>query len=301
MDITPGQPDSSPEAEAESEGEDEGDTEEADDNLDSDEQPLERVAGSLDNDSAWEVTFNKELMTATRVKPNQRSTKQVSEPIIDDAKADPISMVRASFAPCGDGFVDLVEVPGLTYQALRALVRTKPASTGKLWSREHSVTHHKVTLEQRVDRKLLLSLYEQSKQRLQVRIDSFGPVLDQSRQLPSTDPVLQKALEFMIPMAQAFVNDEVDLVGLRRMRNDSLAPPAKAKAKATMKRPATGSPDKQADKKAVQEENGGRSVVRRPAAQDSANGGVPSHGVQFDNPPPSASSKLSPMMAEFLR
>ena len=246
-------------------------------------------------------------MSATRVQANR---KQVSEPIIDDPKADDISMVRASF-PGDSGSVDLMEVPGLTYEALRALMRTKPhASTGKLWSCEHSQTRHRLYIEQRVDRKLLLSLFEQSKQRLQVRIDTFGPVADQNKQLPADDPVLKKALAFMVPLGVAFGDDKVDVLGLRRLRNDQLAllisatPTAKAKAGGSkLRRPAgaTGSASKQPKVEVAQgNEKSSGSRMPRPAAKDSANGGVQLRGIKFDMPPPSLSSQLSPMMAAFL-
>ena len=43
-----------------------------------------------------------------------------------------------------------------------------------LWEAEHEITHHKIWMAQRVDRRLLLSVYEQSRQICQVRLDVFG-------------------------------------------------------------------------------------------------------------------------------
>jgi hypothetical protein len=116
-------------------------------------------------------------------------------------------------------------VPGFTFADLRALVRRSAAPTtalGVLWSDEHKVTHHLVHLSQRVDRCLLLSLYEQTSQRLQIRVDKFGEVLDQSKQLPADSPVLQLAMDVMLPIAKKFVNGEIEVKDMLQLRNDAL-------------------------------------------------------------------------------
>jgi hypothetical protein len=79
-----------------------------------------------------------------------------------------------------------------------------------------------VHLSQRVDRCLLLSLYEQTSQRLQIRVDKFGEVLDQSKQLPADSPVLQLAMDVMLPIAKKFVNGEIEVKDMLQLRNDAL-------------------------------------------------------------------------------
>jgi hypothetical protein len=68
----------------------------------------------------------------------------------------------------------------------------------------------------------LLSLYEQSKQRLQVRVDAFGDIADQTKQLPPDDATLQKAIAFMIPLADAYGDGKVTLEDLKKLRNKNM-------------------------------------------------------------------------------
>jgi hypothetical protein len=109
--------------------------------------------------SSWDVKFNKELMIATRssiAEPRQ----QISQPIGDNPDAADIDMVHAAFVTEA-GTISMV-IPGLTFEGLRKLSRAVHAAPGRLWSQEHTSTKHRIYIEQRVDRKLLLSLYEQS-------------------------------------------------------------------------------------------------------------------------------------------
>ena len=53
-------------------------------------------------------------------------------------------------------------------------------------------TNHIITLAQKVDRHLLLVLKEQQKQVLIMRIDHFGFIEDQAKQLNPNDEILEK-------------------------------------------------------------------------------------------------------------
>ena len=44
-----------------------------------------------------------------------------------------------------------------------------------VWSGEHGVTHHKLTVKRRADRGLLMSLYEQEAQVCSVKVEWVGP------------------------------------------------------------------------------------------------------------------------------
>eukprot|EP00972_Heterocapsa_arctica_P027402 4029007-Heterocapsa_arctica.AAC.1 len=91
------------------------------------------------------------------------------------------------------------EVPGLTIGKLKTFLRRGPgagsSSTGELWTGTHCDTKHKVTIHQRVDRFLLLSMYEQQRQILQVRMNLFGPVANDHEQLPMGDCTLEAAMQ----------------------------------------------------------------------------------------------------------
>jgi hypothetical protein len=204
-----------------------GDAEEADEDDEDDNAPLVPPVPK------YTLKFDKELMLCTRSAVG--IPRELSFAIIDLPSRDEADMVKASFA---NG--DIVEVPGLTYLALRRLQRKTHTGTGKLWVGEHSVTHHSLCIEQRVDRKLLLSIFEQSKQRLQVRVDQFGIVLDHTKPLHHDDPVLQLALKFLQPIAEKFALDQLKVTDLSNYRNeafDRAGIGAKAKA-APNKRPA---------------------------------------------------------------
>ena len=61
-----------------------------------------------------------------------------------------------------------------------------------LWEGQMESSNHRVTLQQRLDRKLLLSLFEQGHQICQLRLDVFGEIKDQSKHLDPSDDILTK-------------------------------------------------------------------------------------------------------------
>ena len=66
-----------------------------------------------------------------------------------------------------------------------------------LWQGEVARSHHKLHLSQRSDRNLLLAIYEQGNQRLQIRVDKFGPLPNNDGTvLPNDNPTVQLAAEF---------------------------------------------------------------------------------------------------------
>ena len=91
-----------------------------------------------------------------------------------------------------------------------------------MWSGCHQQSRHILTLRQKVDRALLLVLYEQSRQILMVRIDKFGPIADQHRQLPVGDPVLASALDMMKEIADRYAKGSIERQGLSDARGQML-------------------------------------------------------------------------------
>jgi hypothetical protein len=162
--------------------------------------------------------------------------KDLSFALVDDSRKSETDIVEAKFK---DDSVHAV--PGFTYADLRALVRRSaaPNTAGVLWSREHKITHHLIHVGQRIDRCLLLSLYEQTAQRLQIRIDKFGPVDDQNKQLDADSPVLKLAMDIMVPIAEKFASGVYEIKDLTPARNEAMrglataAAAAKASARAT--------------------------------------------------------------------
>lgn len=169
------------------------------------------------------VSFCKELMLATRhdVAVGQ-ATKETSLPIeiCGETALDKMTLVQATFK---DGSKALV--PGLTVASYRQLLKRGDGEKTKvkvLWSSHHVETKHLIYVQQRIDRQLLLSLYEQTRQRLQIRVDVFGPVEDQGRHLPRDSAVLARALDFMRPIAEKFAAGLVEHKELINLRNEMI-------------------------------------------------------------------------------
>ena len=77
---------------------------------------------------------------------------------------------------------------GFTYGNLKLLCRegaAKHAALGSFFETEHHESRHKLSVQQLVDRKLLMVVMGQEKQILQVNMDLWAEIADQHRQQPS--------------------------------------------------------------------------------------------------------------------
>ena len=172
--------------------------------------------------------FDSEVLLAYRQelkydsKGRHIGVKVTSLPLEITEKAGPGDPVVAEFA---DG--DRHEIPGLSQGRLQSLVGRgggggggrNPKESNVLWTGTHAETNHTITVAQRVDRALLLSVYEQARQVLMVRQNLFGPVPDEHQQSPLDDPTLQKALAFTKKIAASYANGEVAVAGLKDYRD----------------------------------------------------------------------------------
>ena len=140
-------------------------------------------------------------------------------PVVVPSSADDSDAVVAKW-PDGDTHA----ITDLTCGQLRGLQGRTPGAvgTGVLWSGETHDTHHALKIEQRVDRSLLMSLYEQSRQVLQVRQDTFGEVKDHSKQLHADDPTCKACLEFLVDLAVDYASGKVPLESLKHERDARL-------------------------------------------------------------------------------
>jgi hypothetical protein len=98
-------------------------------------------------------------------------------------------------------------------------------------------THHRVTVKPRPDRSLLVSMYEQGKQILQIPVKHFGP--------EDSEEAMEKAASMMIILAKQFCSNELKRADLKDARTkllktvDKYKPPKGVKASAkVMKKPA---------------------------------------------------------------
>ena len=110
-----------------------------------------------------------------------------------------------------------------TYGDLRAQLPLNSKSMDVLGSKlilegTHKATNNAVKLDQRVDRKLLIVIYEQNRQILQCNVEEFGPCANGNQRLPETDETLIKAFDFMKPIYDRYIKDDVakdELVNLK--------------------------------------------------------------------------------------
>ena len=101
--------------------------------------------------------------------------------------------------------------------------RTRP-SDAPMWEGEHSLRHHRVHVDQRVDRRLLLSMYEQSRQVLRIKVGQFGPLEGaQPCKVPRNSPALKAAMTVMQPLAEGWCTGKyADNAALRAARDELL-------------------------------------------------------------------------------
>lgn len=76
-----------------------------------------------------------------------------------------------------------------------------------------------VIVAQRVDRHLLVSIYEQQRHVCAVRANFWGGIGDEHKQMPPDHPVLIAVTKFMTPFAQAFADGTVLRENLKTERD----------------------------------------------------------------------------------
>ena len=173
-------------------------------------------AGPGDFNHGWST----DLMMAWRVQFGRpASDKDFSNPIEVPEGVDDADFVLATWP---DGYS--AQVSECTYGMYKSQQRKhKSSAESSLWSGVHSITNNKVTVVQRVDRSLLLSVVEQGRQILQVRVDRFGELPGpQPSTVPRTDPTLSKAADFLQPIAEDYCRDVIKLTDLQQIRDEKL-------------------------------------------------------------------------------
>ena len=106
-------------------------------------------------------------------------------------------------------------IDGITVGHWRALAgqRRQRVANEPLLVLEHAQTHHRLCVQQRCDRELLLSCYEQSRQILQCRVDRFGVLEEpQPRTMPNTHAAVQEAFRHMRPLIERYAMGELKTV-----------------------------------------------------------------------------------------
>ena len=142
--------------------------------------------------------------------------------------------------------------------------RRSTQSNEPIFEGQHSVTNNKLVVAQRVDRQLLLSLYEQSKQICQIRVDRCGTLPgSQPCIVPLETPALQTCIVFMKQAAQDYASDKITLLQLKELKQEfEQQHPLPATGKRAASTPASGEP---APNKVVKRP-ASSTVLKRPAA-----------------------------------
>jgi hypothetical protein len=179
---------------------------------------LKIIAEGLEGEPCYIYEFNEELVICTRRLADGTGSSEPSLPLTVPTNWDDSDIVQATWMT--DPRVH--EVPGLTIKRLKLLVNRGGSYCGELWSSTHVETKHKIHLQQRVDRHLLVSLYEQTRQILQLRLDLIGPIEDQRQQLPKESEVLAKGISIMQPIAEKYCRGEISRDDLKQARDTAI-------------------------------------------------------------------------------
>ena len=170
-------------------------------------------------------------LKAFRHKAKQPNENEYSKPIEVDNNWSKNDAIIAEF-PDGEKWT----VADLTVKKYEDLLGGRSsASKGELWSTSHAQTHNKIHISQRIDRdigpkenltlgsRLLVSVYEQSRQILQVRALDFG-TLDgkDGTAIPNTHPTVQAALAFLQPLADGYAKGAIKIEDLKKMRDEQI-------------------------------------------------------------------------------
>ena len=144
-----------------------------------------------------------------------------------------------------DGFVS--PVAGMTKQMYTAFLTTQrggqKAAIETLWEMEAKGAKRALWVAQRVDRQLLVSLYEQGSQILMTRADKFGFELPepQPARVENTHPAVVVAAKMMIPIASDYAMGKItqgDKATLKQ-RRDAAMPRSAGVARKQPSTPAT--------------------------------------------------------------
>ena len=169
---------------------------------------------SIGVDSKYETKFSTELMLPLRRALGTNSWEPGLLADVGD-RGDTDAIVGR----WPDGYeVEMKETVGAVSALDRGNRDRVKGASPRLWEGDHSVTKHLLTIQQRCDRCLLLSMFEQDRQILQVRVDKFGHLDHQNRQ-PDDNETLQKALSFMIEIAVMFQSDQYKRDDLRDLKD----------------------------------------------------------------------------------
>ena len=180
-------------------------------------------AGTAPSNSAFELAWCSELMLPVRRRVADGGTSRPEPGLVIEARIVGRSPCDEVLAEWPDGMVE--PIPAFTYERLALLCReaTRPRSSLTYFEAEHELTKHRLSIVQKVDRKLLMVINEQNRQVLQVNMSTFGVVPDEKQQLPPTHATTIAAGEFLKSILLDYAKGSFDRAKLKEVRNAKLA------------------------------------------------------------------------------
>ena len=231
--------------------------------------PRQAVKGKTADVSSYTFSYDNELQLPVRTRGG------IAEPGLPMTADSEVNEAGFLLAEWPDGLKAAMD--GMTPEALREMIRSPAtASTGELFGMDHSITKNHVCLRQKVDRSLLLVAYEQSKQLVMVKMNAFGRIEDERKQLAKDDAVCVAAVKFLAPLVERYCKDELkrpdlnkakhemlkqftgaqkQLAGTQKKRGALKKPAAKASAQKKAKTEASGEGDDVAEDEEAEDED----------------------------------------------
>ena len=202
--------------EGEEEEDDDGGDEKAEES--EDDKPLQELASkkpSAEAASPYTISFSKELMLPIRV-----DAKGKQEPGVVDEPIKNAPGTAALMFSWPDGYHTVYK--SMTYDDLGSMLKSSKTNVNSCEWEGETKGKNKLTICQRVDRNLLLSLYEQSKQVLMVKLNLWGKIENEHERLPQTSEILVKAVDFMKHIAAKFAKGDILRADLKKYRDEHL-------------------------------------------------------------------------------
>ena len=194
---------------------DDDDAEDDDDPSEAEEptkKPAQKSRPQKSQGASWIFEWNSELSLPQRRKINAGGKQHgpietaLAPQVPDDADDD--SLVVATFM---DGTT--AEIPSKTWGDLRELKKNAP-KIEPLYEATHCLTKNKIRVDLRVDRALLLSVYESSKQIFNLCLWDYGELPTtppQPARLPNDSPLVQKAFKAIKHVVIEYVENKIDI------------------------------------------------------------------------------------------
>ena len=143
-------------------------------------------------------------------------------PLKDTIESDllPTDLVKAKWPDGSELYV-----PGITVKQFNAMLTREvklQTGTGILKSLTHKLSKQLVSVQQRVDRKLLIVIFDQGRQVLMINMDLFGPVVNHHVQELPDSVTLVKAVAFITKIADRYAAGEIAKDDLKAVRDKML-------------------------------------------------------------------------------